>query len=79
MRILTFFFTLASALAQIEQPGLGLMPDQNGAARPVLGLAGAVTLGDAIVNGVQALGCSKQWCLPELLWPRHLPQANRAL
>ena len=39
------------------------MLDQNGAARPVLGVAGSVTLGDAIANDVQALACSKRLCL----------------
>src|SRR5713101_6330173 len=63
MRILMFFFTLASVMAQIEHPRLGLMPDQNGAARPVEGVAGSVTLGDAIANGVMSLGCSKRLCL----------------
>ena len=63
MRVLLFFFTIASALAQIEHPRLGLMPDQDGAARPVQGVAGSVTLGDAMVTGVQALACSKRLCL----------------
>jgi hypothetical protein len=63
MRFLIFFFTLASGLAQIEHPGLGLMLDQNGEARPVLGVAGSVTLGDPIANDVQAVACSKRLCL----------------
>jgi hypothetical protein len=63
MRFLIFFFTLASGFAQIEHPDLGLMLDQNGAARPVLGVAGSVTLGDAIANDVRSLACSKRLCL----------------
>jgi hypothetical protein len=63
VRAFAFLIVIVSASAQIEHPGLGLMLDQNGAARPVLGVAGSVTLGDAIANDVQALACSKRLCL----------------
>lgn len=63
MRAFAFLIVIASASAQVERPSLGLMLDQNGAARPVLGVAGSVTLGDAIANDVQALACSKRLCL----------------
>jgi hypothetical protein len=63
MRVLPLFFMIASAMAQIERPGLGLMLDQDGAARPVYGVAGSATLGDAVANGALAVACSKRMCL----------------
>jgi hypothetical protein len=63
MRIWLFFAMSLGALAQIERPRMGVMLDQNGDARPVVGLAASATLGDPILSGVISLACSAQQCL----------------
>jgi hypothetical protein len=52
----------ACAFAQIEHPQIGVMLDENGDARVVLGVAGSTTLGDPILSGVISLACSAQRC-----------------
>jgi len=39
------------------------MLDQNGAVRPVLGVAASATLGDPILSGVVSLACTARGCL----------------
>jgi hypothetical protein len=51
------------AFAQIERPQVGVMLDQNGDARPVLGVAASATLGDPILRGVASMACSARACL----------------
>jgi hypothetical protein len=63
MKTFAFFIAIASACAQIERPGLGLMVDRDGAARPVYGIAGNATLGDAVATGALASACTRRLCL----------------
>ncbi len=46
------------AVGQIEQPRIGVMLNRDGSARPVLGMAGSTTLGDAAANGVISSSCA---------------------
>jgi hypothetical protein len=60
------FLAFAAALgaqSRIEQPQLGLMLDRGGAARPIYGVAGSVTCGDAVATGATGVGCSARACL----------------
>ena len=63
MRTFAFFIAIASASAQVERPGLGLMVDRDGSARPVYGIAGSATLGDAVATGALASACTRRLCL----------------
>jgi len=62
MKLLLFLAAGACALAQIEQPQIGVMLDENGAARAVLGVAGSTTVSDPLWSGVLSLACSAQVC-----------------
>jgi hypothetical protein len=53
----------AWAQTGLVRPQLGTMLDSSGAARPVYGVPGSVTLGDAAATGVLASACSRQLCL----------------
>ncbi len=53
----------ARAQSGLNRPQLGVMLDQNGAARPVYGVAASVTAGDASATGVLAIACSRRLCL----------------
>jgi hypothetical protein len=53
----------ACAQSVLDQPRLGIMLDQQGAARPVRGVAASVTIGDAAATGVNSFACSKDRCL----------------
>ena len=52
----------ACAFAQIEHPQIGVMLDENGDARVVLGVAGSTTSSDSLWSGVLSLACSAQVC-----------------
>jgi hypothetical protein len=45
MRLVTFWVCCIGALAQVETPSIGLMLDESGQLRPVLGVAGNFMLG----------------------------------
>jgi hypothetical protein len=60
------WFTCGLASAQsggIHPPAMGLMIDRSGYARPVSGVSGSVTLGDAVATGVLASACSDSFCV----------------
>jgi hypothetical protein len=63
MRLFLLLVTGVCAFGQIERPQLGIMLDPDGDARPVLGVAGSVTLGGPILNGVISLHCTSHACL----------------
>jgi hypothetical protein len=63
MKLLLLFAASVCAFAQLERPLVGVMLDQNGDARPVLGAAASATLGDAILQGVLSMECSSRGCL----------------
>lgn len=64
MKVFLFFLISTSAWAQIERPWLGVMLDENGFARPVIGTPAATALGDPIFGGpVISLACSQATCL----------------
>ncbi|MDP9112296.1 MAG: hypothetical protein M3O20_01290 [Acidobacteriota bacterium] len=64
MRLFLFVLISASAWAQIERPSLGVMLDQHGFARPVIGALAAAALGDPVFGGaVISLACSQTTCL----------------
>ncbi|MGD1094351.1 MAG: hypothetical protein ABSB35_20475 [Bryobacteraceae bacterium] len=53
----------AWAQAELERPQLGTMLDSNGAVRPVFGLPGSITVGEATLTGVLSTTCSAKLCL----------------
>jgi hypothetical protein len=63
MKILLSFVLTVCAFAQIERPQLGVMLDQHGGARPVLGALASATLGDPVLQGVLSMECSARGCL----------------
>ena len=65
MRIFLVAALSVCAWAQtgLERPPLGTMLDSNGAARPVYGVVGSVTLGGTTATGVLSIACSRQLCL----------------
>jgi len=64
MKIFLFLLISASAWAQIERPFMGVMLDENGHARPVIGAAAAAALGDPLFDAaVISLACSEKMCL----------------
>jgi hypothetical protein len=54
-----------TALAQstVEPPQLGMMLDTKGQVRPVIGVAGSITLGDPVTSGALSVGCGRGVCL----------------
>jgi hypothetical protein len=60
---LVFAAGLVRAQSGIERPQLSWMLDSNGGVHPVYGVPGATTLGDPIITGALAIGCSPQLCL----------------
>jgi hypothetical protein len=58
IRIWLAMGTCAWAQSGLDHPRLGMMLDSAGAARPVFGLAGSISLGDPAASGVVSLGCS---------------------
>lgn len=63
MKVFLIVVCVASAFAQVEQPRLGTMLTRQGDARVVSGVAGSVTVGDAVASGIVAMGCSQTGCL----------------
>ena len=63
MRIFPIFAMSVCALGQIERPRVGVMLDENGGARPVVGVAASATLGGPLLGGVLSLSCSAQACI----------------
>jgi hypothetical protein len=65
MKGTTIFFVSLVALAQsgLDRPRLGVMLDSSGAARPVFGVAGSVTLGDPSEGAIVSCACSGTFCL----------------
>jgi len=63
MKFFLLLILSACAFAQLERPLVGVMLDQNGDARPVLGAAASATLGDAIWHGVLSMECLSRGCL----------------
>jgi hypothetical protein len=63
MKVFLMTLCASSAFAQIEQPKLGTMLTHSGEARVVSGIAGSVTIGDAVAAGVVSMGCSRAVCL----------------
>ncbi len=62
MRVILFLIASAFALGQIEQPRIGVMLDERGDARAVIGVAGSATTSEPLWKGVQALACSSTSC-----------------
>jgi hypothetical protein len=64
MKLFLFFCLGANAWAQIEQPSIGVMLDENGRARRVIGAPAAAALSDPLfAQAVVSLACSDQLCL----------------
>ena len=64
MKLLLFILMSACAWAQIQHPSIGVMLDENGRARPVVGAPAAAALGEPLFDGaVVSLACSAQVCL----------------
>lgn len=64
MKLFLILTMSARAWAQIERPGMGMMLDEGGRARPVTGAPAAAALGDALFNeAVISLACSQTMCL----------------
>lgn len=63
MKVLLLFMLAGAALAQIEQPQIGVMLDQRGDARAVNGVTGSATTSDPLWKGIQALACSSTTCI----------------
>jgi hypothetical protein len=55
---LVFVATCAWAQSGLDRPQMGMMLDSSGAARPVLGLPGSISLADPAAASVVSLGCS---------------------
>lgn len=51
------------AQSTLERPQPGVMLDRAGRARPIYGVAGSVTVGDAVATGATAAACSERVCL----------------
>lgn len=62
MRLALLLVVSAFAFAQIERPQIGVMLDENGDARAVLGAAESATASDPLWSGVLSLACSAQVC-----------------
>lgn len=62
MNVFLLFMLASIALGQIEQPRIGVMLDQHGDARAVIGVAGSATVSEPLWTGVQALACSSTGC-----------------
>ena len=63
MKALLFLTASLFACGQIDQPRIGVMLDQRGDARAVIGVAGSATTSDPLWRGVQTLECSSTGCL----------------
>jgi hypothetical protein len=64
MKPFLFLLLSACAWAQIEHPSIGVMLDENGHARPVIGAPAAAALGEPLFDRVVvSLACSDQVCL----------------
>ncbi len=63
MKIAFFLLSLTCAWGQLNRPALGLMLDSSGAAHPVFGLPGGISLGDPAGTGVLSSACSATLCL----------------
>jgi len=64
MKYLVFSLFLAlPAWAQIERPQVTWSLDPAGALRPVQGVAGSASVGDAVITDVLSLACSPRLCV----------------
>ncbi|MSV34891.1 MAG: hypothetical protein EXQ47_04745 [Bryobacterales bacterium] len=66
MKALLFLAASLFACGQIDQPRIGVMLDQRGNARAVIGVAGSATTSEPIWQGVSSLACSAQVCVAKV-------------
>ena len=63
MKLVIAAFCISCAWGQLDRPSLGTMVDSSGAARPIIGLPGTISVGDPVATGVLSSACSKQLCV----------------
>ena len=63
MKAILILIATAYALGQIDQPRVGVMLDERGDTRAVIGVAGSATTSEPLWKGVQALSCSSANCI----------------